>query len=88
MAKGNWTVAEAKAKFSEVLERAEKEGPQRITKHGRERAVVVSLQDWKKKGERKAKKKGNLAEFFLNSPLRNSGVVIEERSKASRNVEL
>src|SRR5437762_2343974 len=43
MAKARWTVAEAKAKFSEVLERAEKEGPQRITKHGRETAVALSV---------------------------------------------
>ena len=59
MAKARWTVAEAKAKFSEVLERAEKEGPQRITKHGRETAVVVSAEEWAKK----TKPKESLAEF-------------------------
>jgi Antitoxin Phd_YefM, type II toxin-antitoxin system len=30
-----WTVAEAKAKFSELIDKAKSEGPQRITKHGR-----------------------------------------------------
>ena len=29
---GNWAVAEAKAKFNEVVEQAQKKGPQQITK--------------------------------------------------------
>ena len=32
---GTWTVAEAKAKFSEVIERAQSGGPQTITRNGR-----------------------------------------------------
>jgi len=34
MPKSQWTVAEAKAKFSEVLERAHSRGPQTITRNG------------------------------------------------------
>src|SRR5438132_926365 len=84
MTKARWTVAEAKAKFSEVLERAEKEGPQRITKHGRETAVVVSAEDWAQKNKRK----GTLVEFFMNSPLRGSGLEIPPRKKSTRRIEL
>jgi prevent-host-death family protein len=65
-----WTVAEAKAKFSEVIERAKSDGPQTITRNGRKTAVVVAAAEW----ERKTKRKGNLAEFFATSPLRGSGV--------------
>ena len=36
----NWTVAEAKTKFSEIIERAVSEGPQTITRNGRTAAVV------------------------------------------------
>lgn len=61
-----WTVADAKAKFSEVLDKAETEGPQRITRHGRTAAIVVAAKEWR----RKANRKGNLAEFFAASPLR------------------
>ena len=86
MAKARWTVAEAKAKFSELLERAEKEGPQRITKHGRETAVVVSAEEWAKKVEPKPKE--SLAEFLAKSPLRGSGLVIPPREKSSRKIEL
>jgi len=64
----NWTVAEAKAKFSEIIERAQSEGPQIISKRGRTAAIVVAAEEW----ERKTKRAGNLAEFFAGSPLRGS----------------
>ena len=65
MSTQTWTVANAKAKFSEVLDKAESEGPQRITRHGRTAAIVVAAREWR----RKANRKGNLAEFFAASPL-------------------
>jgi prevent-host-death family protein len=37
-----WTVAEAKAKFSQMLEQA-RSGPLTITRNGRPAAVVVSF---------------------------------------------
>jgi antitoxin (DNA-binding transcriptional repressor) of toxin-antitoxin stability system len=40
MSTQTWTVAEAKAKFSELIDKAKSEGPQKITKHGRTTAVV------------------------------------------------
>jgi len=70
MSTHTWTVAEAKAKFSEVLDKAQSEGPQRITRHGRTAAMVVAAKEWK----RKTNRKGNLAEFFAASPLRGAGV--------------
>ena len=68
-----WTVAEAKAKFSEVIDRAQSDGPQTITRNGRTTAVVVAAEEW----ERKTRRKGNLAEFFATSPLRGSGIKIK-----------
>ncbi len=65
-----WTVAEAKAKFSEVLEKAQSEGPQRITRHGRTTVMVVAAKEW----TRKANRKGNLVEFFAASPLSGASV--------------
>jgi prevent-host-death family protein len=69
----DWSVAEAKAKLSEVIERAHSEGPQTITRHGKETAVVVSAEEWK----RRTKRKGTLAEFLAASPFRESGIKIE-----------
>jgi prevent-host-death family protein len=84
MAKAAWTVAEAKAKFSKVLQKAETEGPQRITRRGEDAAVVVSKKEW----DRKTKRKGTLLEFFMNSPLRGSGIEIPPRSKTTRRIDL
>ena len=68
-----WTVAQAKARFSEVIEKARSLGPQTITRNGRRAAVVVAAEEW----ERKTRRKGNLAEFFTSSPLRRSGLKID-----------
>ena len=57
-ASGSWTVADAKARLSEVIERAQTD-PQIITQHGKPSAVVVSVEEWARKTERK----GTLAEF-------------------------
>ncbi|HOB66785.1 type II toxin-antitoxin system Phd/YefM family antitoxin [Ottowia sp.] len=38
-----WQVNEAKSRFSELLERAQREGPQTITRHGKPVARVVPL---------------------------------------------
>lgn len=78
----NWTVAEAKAKFSEIIERAVSEGPQTITKHGRTAAVVVAAEEW----ERKTKRAGTLAEFFAASPLRGSSLKVRRFKAQPRKI--
>jgi antitoxin Phd len=42
-----WQVQDAKTRLSEVIERARAEGPQMITKHGKECAVVLSIEDYR-----------------------------------------
>jgi antitoxin Phd len=42
-----WQVQEAKTRFSELIDRAQSEGPQTITRHGAERAVVLSVEDYR-----------------------------------------
>lgn len=73
----NWTVASAKAKFSELIERAQSHGPQTIARRGRIAAVLISAAEW----ERKKQHSGTLADFFAKSPLNKSGLKIRRRSK-------
>jgi prevent-host-death family protein len=84
MSAHTWTVAEAKAKFSKLLDKANSEGPQKITKRGRTIAMVVAAEEW----EGKAERKGNLAEFLASSPLRSSGLKTRHLSMRLRKVEL
>jgi prevent-host-death family protein len=83
--KGNsWTVAEAKAKFSEVIERARSGEPQTITRHRRTAVVVVSAEEW----ERKVRRKGTLADFFSSSPLPGSALKIKRKGDRLRDIDL
>jgi len=84
MSEESWTVAEAKAKFSEVIEKARASGPQTITKNGRTAAVVVSPEEWRRRTERI----GTLADFFAASPLGNSGLKISRAKQAARPIKL
>jgi antitoxin Phd len=59
-----WQVQEAKARFSEVVEEARKKGPQIITKHGTERAVVLSVEDFRALTAHKP----GLKEYLLGGP--------------------
>jgi len=43
-----WPVQDAKAKFSEFLEKCLAEGPQLVTKRGAEAAVLVSIAEWRR----------------------------------------
>ena len=79
-----WTVAEAKAKFSEVIERAQSRGPQTITRNGRRAVVIVAADEW----ERKTRRTGNLAEFFAASPLRGSGLKVRRSKGRARAIDL
>lgn len=75
-----WTVAEAKAHFSDLVEKAKTRGPQTITRHGKTAVVVVSAEEWTRRSQRK----GNLAEFLSRSPLAGSGLKIERSSDLPR----
>jgi len=43
-----WPVAEAKARFSELLDTCLAEGPQTITRRGQDTAVLVPLDEWRR----------------------------------------
>jgi prevent-host-death family protein len=51
MPDGTWSLADAKAKLSEVVERAKTQGPQHLTKNGKDAAVVLSAEDYRRLSE-------------------------------------
>lgn len=79
-----WKVAEAKARFSELVEKALAEGAQEITRHGKRTVVVVSAEDW----DRKTKPRESLVAFLDKSPLQGSDLRIERLRDLPRDVEL
>jgi len=79
-----WTVAQAKAKLSELIENARTRGPQTITRNGRRTAVVVDVAEW----ERKTQRSGSLADFFNASPLGSSGLKLRRSRDRVRSIDL
>jgi prevent-host-death family protein len=67
-----WQVQDAKARFSEMLERALSEGPQIVTKRGKEAAVLVSAKLWH---ELENKLRPSLKELLLSDEARTDDLV-------------
>ena len=44
----SWQLQTAKQRFSELVERARRDGPQVVTKHGKEAVVVVSAEEYRR----------------------------------------
>jgi prevent-host-death family protein len=80
---GTWTLASAKARLSEVVDRAQA-GPQTITRNGKPSAVNVSAEEW----ARKTVRKGTLVEFLLASPPRGADLELDCQRGTPRDVTL
>lgn len=59
-----WQVQEAKMRLSQVIEEAQSKGPQMITRHGVDRAVVLSVDDFRSLSVHKP----DLREYLLGGP--------------------
>lgn len=62
----NWQIQEAKNKLSELLRCADEEGPQVITWHGQDRAVVLSAEDYRRMTKPESRK--DLRKLLLGGP--------------------
>lgn len=60
-----WQLQEAKAKLSEVIDSAESDGPQVITRRGVEAAVLVPIEQWRRMQK---KRKRTLLEVLQSGP--------------------
>jgi antitoxin Phd len=60
----SWQLQAAKQHFSELVERARRDGPQVVTKHGKEAVVVVSVEHYR----RLCGKQPRLVEFIRSAP--------------------
>lgn len=77
-----WTMSEAKSKFSQLIEIVQEEGMQKITKNGKEVAVILS----KNKFEELKQNKETLLDFFRESPYPEIDLKIERSNSLSREI--
>lgn len=76
----SWQVQEAKSRFSEFLEKCLTDGPQMVTKHGAEAAVLVPADEWRRLH---AAARPSLKDLLLSSNAR-ADVLAPARGQARR----
>ena len=82
--KSVWALQDAKNGFSRVVDHALKEGPQTVTRHGRECVVILSSEEY----HRMFKKEGSLIDFFRKSPLAGVDLRLTRSKDLPREVAL
>ena len=85
--RGTWQVQTAKARFSELLRRARAEGPQIVTKQGKDDVVVLPVEQYRKLTKR-SQQPASLVQFFAQSPLAGIGLNLERNRDYGRDIEL
>ena len=76
----SWPVQDAKARFSEFLEKCLAEGPQMVTRRGAEAAVLVPATEWRRL---QAAARPSLKELLLSNQAR-AEVLVSLRGRARR----
>jgi prevent-host-death family protein len=61
-----WALQDARTHFRELVDSALDEGPQRITRHGKQAVVLVSEQEW----QRRIGKRRSFGDLLAECPLR------------------
>jgi prevent-host-death family protein len=83
---GSWDLQDAKARFSEVVRKAKTEGPQRITVHGREEVVVISVEEYRRVKDQRTGQE--LVKVLQQSPLSDVTIDHEPTYPPVHDVEL
>jgi antitoxin Phd len=79
-----WQLQEAKARLSEVIKKAKKDGPQSITVHGSPTAVVISSKEY----ERLKHPRGSFVEFMRRSPLYGVDLDLKREQTLTREADI
>jgi antitoxin Phd len=83
----DWQLQTAKAKFSEVFRLARTEGPQRITRQGKEGVVMISDEHFERLTVKSHQPK-SIVQFFRESPLAGVMLDLERDKDTGREVDL
>jgi prevent-host-death family protein len=85
--KADWQVQTAKARFSEVFRMARTDGPQRITRQGKEGVVMISDEQYDRL-LLKSRQPKSIVQFFRQSPLVGVKLDWEREKDTGRDIEL
>ena len=82
-----WQLQEAKQQFSRVVNQAEADGPQFVTRHGREVAVVVSAEDYRRMNGETLDEAQKFWEFLTGPPYWDIELPIMRSKEPSREID-
>src|SRR3954468_671913 len=82
-----WQLQTAKARFSELFRKARAEGPQWVTRQGKDAVVVVAAEEFQRLRSR-SRQPESLVEFFAKSPLAEANLELDRPRDYGREVEL
>jgi prevent-host-death family protein len=82
-----WQLQTAKARFSELFRRARTEGPQVVTRQGKEQVVVVRAEQFAKL-TRRVRQPKSLVKFFAESPLASLSLDLSRDRDLGREIKL
>ncbi len=85
--KARWQLQTAKARFSEVVRKAQAEGPQYVTRQGKDAVVILPAEDFERLTAR-AQQPQSLVKFFAESPLAGAKLDLERKPDFGREVKL
>jgi antitoxin Phd len=83
----SWQIQSAKARFSEVFRRARTEGPQRITRQGKEGVVMIAEEQYDRLVG-KSRQPKSLVQFFRQSPLMGVDIDLKRDRDTGRDIDL
>ncbi len=78
-----WQLQEAKSRFSEVVDLTLKEGPQLVTRRGKEAVVILAAKDYRHLTGQTPR----LMDCLLHAP-RGDALLLKRSSEGIRNLEL
>lgn len=85
--KTRWQLQTAKARFSEVVRKAQAEGPQYVTRQGKDAVVILPAEEFERLTAQ-ARQPQSLAKFFAESPLVGTKLDLERKPDFGREIKL
>lgn len=85
--KRTWQLQAAKARFSELFRKARAEGPQWVTRQGKDAVVIVAAEEFQQLQAR-SRQPESLVEFFAKSPLAGANLDLDRSPDYGREIDL
>ena len=80
----HWQLQDAKNRFSEIVNKALRDGPQVVTRRGKKTVVIMSVEQY----QNLVRPEVNIIDFFQQSPLRGGDLDLPRKKDSAREVEI